>query len=80
MGTNFGSFLKDPLMVLGDIWLDVFNQNMIEYNFRTYHMNFNQNKHVKLDEIYIDTQGRLKANLSNVMDVLGSLTSKLHET
>ena len=34
-------------------------------------MNFIRNKHVKLDETCIDTQGRLKANLPNIMEVLG---------
>ena len=53
---------------------------MFVYDFRTYHMSFIQNEHVKLDNTYIDTQGRFKANLSNIMDVLGRLTYKLHET
>ena len=43
-------------------------------------MNLIQNEHVKLDEICIDTQGRFKANLLNIMEVIGRLTSKLHET
>ena len=42
-------------------------------------MNFTQNKHVKLNETCLDTQGHFKAHLSNVMNVLGYLTSKLHE-
>ena len=42
-------------------------------------MNFIQIEHVKLDETCQDTQGRVKANLSNVMDVVGRLTSKLDE-
>ena len=66
---EFGSFLKDPWMVLGVVCPDVSNPNMLVYEFRTTHMNFIQNKHVKLEETYIDTQGRFKANLSNVMDV-----------
>ena len=74
------SFLKDRWMVLGDVFLEFSNPNMFLYEFRTYHINFIQNKHVKLDETCIETQGRFKANLSNVMDVLGCLTSKLHET
>ena len=53
---------------------------MIIYELKTYHMSFIQNEHVKLDETYIDTQGHPKASLSNVMDILGRLTSKLHET
>ena len=56
-------------MVLGDVGPDVSNPNMIIDEFRNSHMNFIQNKHVKLEETYIDTQGRFKANLSNVMDV-----------
>ena len=43
-------------------------------------MNFIKNKHVELDETRLDVQGRLKAHLSNALDVLGRLTSKLHET
>ena len=43
-------------------------------------MSFIHNKHVKLDETCIDTQGHIKANLLNVMDVLGRLTSKVYET
>ena len=43
-------------------------------------MNFIQNEHIKLDETCIYTQGYYKANLSNVMDVLGSLNFKLHDT
>ena len=42
-------------------------------------MSFIQNKHVKLDETYIYTQGHFKENFSNAMDILGRLTSKLHE-
>ena len=38
------------------------------------------NEHVKLNTTCQDTQGYFKANLSNDKDVLGSLTSKLHET
>ena len=41
-------------------------------------MNFIQNEHIKLDKTCLDTQGHFKANLSNFMDVLGLLTSKLH--
>ena len=53
---------------------------MFVYEFKNYQINFILNKHVKLDETYIDTQGHFKANLSNIMDVLGLLTSKLYET
>ena len=63
-----------------DSYLDVSTQNMFLYKFRTYHMIFIKNEHVKLDETYIDTQGYFKAHLSNVMDVLGRLTSKFHKT
>ena len=78
--TDFGSFLKDPLVVLGDNFPDDSNPNIIFYKFNTSHMNFIQNEHVKLDETCLDTQGLFKENLSNIMDVLGRLTSKLHET
>ena len=53
---------------------------MISYKFNTYHMNFIQNEYVKLDETFLGVQGRLNAYLSNALDVLGCLTSKLHAT
>lgn len=43
-------------------------------------MNFVQNEHVKLKETCIGTQSSFKENRSNVMDVVGHLTSKIHET
>ena len=43
-------------------------------------MNLAQNKHVKLDEKVLDTQGHFKAHLSNVMDILECLTSKILKT
>ena len=66
-------------MVRGDVWHNSSNPNMFVYDFRTSHINFIQNEHVKLNETYKNTQGRFKANLSNVMDVFGRLNS-LHET
>ena len=80
LDTNFGSFLKDPWMVLVDVFLEVSNSNMTVYDFRTSHMNFTQNKHVKLDETCLHTHGHFKATLSNIMDVFGRLTSKFHKT
>ena len=79
-GHQHRSFLKDPWIVLGDVFPEVSNSKMLVYEFRTYHMNFIQNEHVKLNKTCIDTQGRFKANLLNVMDVLGRLTFKFHET
>ena len=64
-------------MVLGDVFLDVSNPNMIVYEFNTSHMNFIKNKHVKLDKTCIDTQDHFKANLSIFMTVLGRLNFKL---
>ena len=58
-------------MVFLDVFPDVSNPNMFVYNFRTSYINFIQDKHVKLDETCQDTEGRLKANLLNVMDILG---------
>ena len=78
-GTTFGSFLNDPQMVLGDVIPDILNPNMILHYFRTTHMNFTQNEHVKLDETCLDTQGHFKATLLNIMDVLGCFTSKLQK-
>ena len=66
-----GSLMKDSWMVLGDVFPEVSNPNMLVYNFTTSHMKFIPNKHVKLDITRIDTQSHFKANLSNVMDVLG---------
>ena len=74
------SFLKDAWMVLGDNFLEVSNSNMIFNEFNISAINLIQNEQVKLDEICLDTQGHFKAHLSNFMDVLGHLTSKLHET
>ena len=67
---ELGSFLKEPLMVLGDVFSDDSKPSMFVYDFRTSHMNFIQNEHVKLDKTCIDTQGHFKANLLNVIKVL----------
>ena len=64
-------------MVLGDVFPDVSNPKMIIYEFRTCHVNFTQNEHIILDETCLYIQGHFKTNLSNV---LGRLTFKLHET
>ena len=57
-------------MVLGDVCLSVSKLNMIFYNFRTSYMNLIKKEHVKLNETCINSEGRFKANLLNVMDVL----------
>ena len=80
LGHQLGSFLKDPWIVLGDVYPDVSNPNIIVYDFRTYKMNFIQNAQVKVDKTCLETQSRSKPNLSNTMDVLGRLTSKLLKT
>ena len=80
LGSREGFFLKDPWLVLGDFHSDVSNQNMFVYEFRTSHMNFIKNEHLKLYETCKYTQGRSEANLSNVTDVLRCLTSKYHES
>ena len=67
---EFGSFLKDSWMFLGDSFLDVSNQNMIVYEFNTSRINFFQNKHVKLDETRLGTLGHFMAYFSIVMDIL----------
>ena len=56
-------------MVLGDVFLDVLNPNMLVYKFRASNIYFIQNKNVKLDETHVDTQGHFKVNLSNIMDI-----------
>ena len=63
-------------MVLGDFWSDVSNLNISIYVFRTPHINSIKNEHVKINKTSQDTKGPFKANHSNVMDVLGRLTSK----
>ena len=75
-----GSFLKDPWMVLGDVFLDVSKPNILVYKFVSYNIIFIMNEHVKPDKTCIDTQGHFKVNLSNVMDVLRRLISKLQKT
>ena len=79
-GYKHVSFLNDPWLVLREFFLDVSIPNMILYDFSTYNMNFTQNKHIKLNETCLDTQGYFKAHLPNDMDVLGRLSSKHHET
>ena len=69
------SFLKDPLLVLGD----VSNPHMIFYELRTSQTIFIQNELVKVEENRPDVQGWLKAYLSNALDVLFCLTSKLNK-
>ena len=54
--------------------------NMTVYKFNTFDMNFIQNEHVKLNETRLDVQGQLNIYLSNTLDILGHLTSKLQET
>ena len=54
--------------------------NMLIYDFRTSNINFIQNEQVKLDETYLDTHGSFKANILNVMDVVGRFASKSHNT
>ena len=77
---EFWSFLKDPLMVHGDNFQEFSNPNTIFYEFNTSHIIFILNEHIKLNETSLGTQGHFKVHLSNIMDVLGCLTSKLHET
>ena len=67
-------------MVLGDNLPNFSNPITIFYKLNTSHMNFIQNKHVEFDETCLDVQRHFKAYLSNVMDILGNLTSKLYET
>ena len=47
----------------GDVCMDVLNPNMIFYDFTNFQVNFIKNKHVKLDETWLDTQGRFKEKL-----------------
>ena len=54
LGNQLGSFLKDPWMVLGDIFPDVSNKNMLVYDFRTSDLNFILNEHVKLYKTCIE--------------------------
>ena len=79
-GISFGSFPKDPLIVVGDNFPDVHNPITILYMFNTSHMKFILNEHIRLDKKHLDVQGHFKAYLSNVVDVLGHLTFKLYKT
>ena len=56
-GHQHGSFLKDPWMVLGDIFLEVSNPNMFLYEFKTSHINFIQNEQIILEETCYDIRG-----------------------
>ena len=67
-------------MVLGNVFQDVPNAKIILYMFRTSQMTFIQSEHVKLDKTWLETQGHFKESFSKVMDVVGRLTSKHHET
>ena len=53
-------------MVLGDVFPDVSNPNMLIYNFRTSHMNFIQNERVKLNKTCLVHK---VISIANVMDV-----------
>ena len=80
LDSMFGCFLKDPWLVLWNVFPEFSNANTTVYKFITYHMNFVKNEHVKLNETCLDTQGRFKPHFLNIMDILGLLTSKLNET
>ena len=77
--THKASTANRWLGFLGQFSPDISTLIILVNNFRIYHINFIQNKQVKLDRICIDTQCRFKANLSNVMEILECLTSKHHE-
>lgn len=79
LAPTFGSLLKDPWIVLRDVFADLSNPNMTIYEFRTSNNNFIQNEQAKLDETCLNTEGYVKETLSNIIDVLGRLNSKLHE-
>ena len=77
LDTNFGSSLKEPWMVLGDVYLDVSNQIILLYKFSTSHINFTQNKHVELDETFF---GHTKFFQGKQFKHHEGFKSKLHET
>ena len=76
-GNSFGSFLKDPYMVLADNFPNISKPITILYYFNTSQLNFIKNKKIKHDETRLDIQGQFNAYLSNALDVLGRLISKL---
>ena len=76
----YGYFFRAPCRTYMDSYTNISMQIIMVHEFRTYHMCFIHKEHVKLYETHIDTQGHLKVSLSNVMDILGRLTSKFHET
>ena len=67
-------------MVFLDNFPDISIPYAIIYESNTSHIILIQNKQIKLDETHLDRQGNFTTHLSNVMDVLGRLTSILHET
>ena len=79
LSSNLGFCFRDSCESYSESYPDVSNKNIFAYEFRKYHMSFVQNKHIKLEEIWIDTQDRVKEKLSNVMDVLPLNVSK-HNT
>ena len=78
LDSKFGSSLKDPWLILGDVCPNVSNPKMILYKFITSHINFIENEHVRLNETCLDTQGHFKENLLNIMNIPGLLTSKFY--
>ena len=65
LGSHDGSFLKDPLLILGDFFPNVFNPNMLIYKCKYSHFNFIKNEHVGDTLIHIRS---FQGHLSNVMD------------
>ena len=75
-GSQVGSSSKTLLLVLREFYPYVSNPNTLVHMLGTLHININQNENVKHAKIHLNVQAHLKAYLSNVMDVLGRLTSK----
>ena len=71
-----GSFIKDPWLVVVEFQKEICNLNMFVYYFRTSHMIFTKNEHVKLNETCKHTKGCFMANLEH-LDLLGRLTYNL---
>ena len=77
-GHQHGSFLKNPWLVLGDVCPDVSNQTWFSMSLALLKLISLEKTRKNLWNM-LNTQV-FKEHLSNVMEVLGRLTSKLHET
>lgn len=62
------------------LFMHIKHLNIVVQVLTTYLTNFKQNEHVKLTQTHENTQELFKVYVSNIMDVLGLLTSKHNKT